>query len=83
MDECNPILPASVNHFSIPYLGFLSIAPVVGNQRLEENCMKLLHVDSNVITDFTFIRAEGMAMGNEARNGAMDSARKETAALFA
>lgn len=45
--------------------------------------MKLLHVDSNVITDFTFIRAEGMAMGNEARNGAMDSARKETAALFA
>ncbi|WP_233886153.1 FMN-dependent NADH-azoreductase [Paraburkholderia flagellata] len=35
------------------------------------------------ITDFTFIRAEGVAMGTQARNGAMDSARKETAALIA
>ncbi|WP_321962483.1 FMN-dependent NADH-azoreductase [Paraburkholderia sp. J7] len=33
------------------------------------------------ITDITFIRAEGVAMGDVARNGAMDSARKETAAL--
>ena len=33
------------------------------------------------ITDFTFIRAEGVAMGTQARDGAMDSARKETAAL--
>ena len=33
------------------------------------------------ITDLTFIRAEGVAMGTQARDGAMDSARKETAAL--
>ncbi|QGZ57544.1 FMN-dependent NADH-azoreductase [Paraburkholderia acidiphila] len=35
------------------------------------------------ITDITFIRAEGVAMGEEARNGAIDLARKETAALAA
>ncbi|WP_322069005.1 FMN-dependent NADH-azoreductase [Paraburkholderia bannensis] len=35
------------------------------------------------ITDITFIRAEGVAMGADARNGALDSARKETAALVA
>ena len=35
------------------------------------------------ITDITFIRAEGVAMGPDARNGAMASAKKETAALAA
>jgi FMN-dependent NADH-azoreductase len=35
------------------------------------------------ITDITFIRAEGVAMGEEARNGAIASAKKETAALAA
>ena len=35
------------------------------------------------ITDITFIRAEGVAMGEEARNGAMASAKRETAALAA
>ena len=35
------------------------------------------------ITDITFIRAEGVAMGTEARDGAMDAARKDTAALAA
>ncbi len=35
------------------------------------------------ITDITFIRAEGVAMGPEARSGAMASAKKETAALAA
>ncbi|WP_179401667.1 FMN-dependent NADH-azoreductase [Burkholderia guangdongensis] len=35
------------------------------------------------ITDVTFIRAEGVAMGPEARSGAMASAKKEAAALAA
>jgi FMN-dependent NADH-azoreductase len=35
------------------------------------------------ITDITFIRAEGVAMGLEARGAALASARKETAALAA
>ncbi|MES2104719.1 MAG: FMN-dependent NADH-azoreductase [Pseudomonadota bacterium] len=35
------------------------------------------------ITDITFIRAEGVAMGPEARSGAMATAKKETAALAA
>ncbi|KWR90383.1 FMN-dependent NADH-azoreductase [Cupriavidus sp. IDO] len=35
------------------------------------------------ITDITFIRAEGVAMGPEARSGAIASAKKETAALAA
>jgi FMN-dependent NADH-azoreductase len=35
------------------------------------------------ITDITFIRAEGVAMGPEIRNGALASAKKETAALAA
>jgi FMN-dependent NADH-azoreductase len=35
------------------------------------------------ITDITFIRAEGVAMGADARTGALDSARRETAALVA
>ena len=35
------------------------------------------------ITDITFIRAEGVAMGEEARNGAMASAKRETGALAA
>ncbi|QBR03488.1 FMN-dependent NADH-azoreductase [Paraburkholderia pallida] len=35
------------------------------------------------ITDITFIRAEGVAMGEEARSGALESAKKETAALAA
>ncbi|QBR03535.1 FMN-dependent NADH-azoreductase [Paraburkholderia pallida] len=35
------------------------------------------------ITDITFIRAEGVAMGEEARNGAIASAKQETAALAA
>ena len=33
------------------------------------------------ITDITFIRAEGVAMGEEARNGAIATAKQETAAL--
>jgi FMN-dependent NADH-azoreductase len=33
------------------------------------------------ITDITFIRAEGVAMGPEARSGAIASAKQETAAL--
>ncbi|OAJ57352.1 FMN-dependent NADH-azoreductase [Paraburkholderia ginsengiterrae] len=35
------------------------------------------------ITDITFIRAEGVAMGEEARSDALASAKKETAALAA
>ena len=35
------------------------------------------------ITDMTFIRAEGVAMGEEARSDALASAKKETAALAA
>ncbi|MFM0315348.1 FMN-dependent NADH-azoreductase [Paraburkholderia nemoris] len=35
------------------------------------------------ITDITFIRAEGVAMGEDARSGAIASAKKETAALAA
>ncbi|WP_028223457.1 FMN-dependent NADH-azoreductase [Paraburkholderia oxyphila] len=35
------------------------------------------------ITDITFIRAEGVAMGEEARNGAIATAKQETAALAA
>ncbi|CAE6700836.1 FMN-dependent NADH-azoreductase [Paraburkholderia domus] len=35
------------------------------------------------ITDITFIRAEGVAMSEEARSGAIASAKKETAALAA
>lgn len=35
------------------------------------------------ITDITFIRAEGVAMGADARNGAIASAKEETAALAA
>lgn len=35
------------------------------------------------ITDITFIRAEGVAMGPDVRNGAIASAKKETAALAA
>lgn len=35
------------------------------------------------ITDIHFIRAEGVAMGPDARNGAMASAKKEAAALAA
>ena len=35
------------------------------------------------ITDITFVRAEGVAMGLEARGVALASAKKETAALFA
>jgi FMN-dependent NADH-azoreductase len=35
------------------------------------------------ITDITFIRAESVAMGEEARSGAIVSAKKETAALAA
>lgn len=35
------------------------------------------------ITDIRFIRAEGVAMGPDARSGALASARKETAALAA
>ena len=35
------------------------------------------------ITDITFIRAEGVAMGEGARSGAIASAKKETAALAA
>ena len=35
------------------------------------------------ITDITFIRAEGVAMGEETRSGAIASAKKETAALAA
>ncbi|RUL72168.1 FMN-dependent NADH-azoreductase [Dyella choica] len=35
------------------------------------------------ITDITFIRAEGVAMGSDARNGAIASAKKESAALAA
>ncbi|MGT2477471.1 FMN-dependent NADH-azoreductase [Paraburkholderia terrae] len=35
------------------------------------------------IADITFIRAEGVAMGEEARNGAIASAKRETAALAA
>ncbi|CAL8477003.1 FMN-dependent NADH-azoreductase [Caballeronia sp. S22] len=35
------------------------------------------------ITDITFIRAEGVAMGEQARSGAIASAKRETAALAA
>nr|WP_315591711.1 NAD(P)H-dependent oxidoreductase [uncultured Cupriavidus sp.] len=35
------------------------------------------------ITDITFIRAEGVAMGADARSGAIASAKKDTAALAA
>jgi len=35
------------------------------------------------ITDITFVRAEGVAMGPEARSVALASAKKETAALAA
>lgn len=35
------------------------------------------------IMDITFIRAEGVAMGDDARSGAIASAKKETAALAA
>ena len=35
------------------------------------------------ITDITFIRAEGVAMGPKARSGAIASAKQETAGLAA
>jgi FMN-dependent NADH-azoreductase len=35
------------------------------------------------IADITFVRAEGVAMGEEARNGAIASAKRETTALAA
>ena len=55
--------------------------------------MKLPHVDSSILgqgsvsrdlsADVAFVRAEGVAMGPEARDAALASAKAETAALAA